>query len=535
MAASFSGVRVRRFTRRGAFHLIQVLLFCAVLVGDVSASAQHPEGVAIRGVVEDADGNPAAATVVRLQHAGAVTRTDAHGGFAFENVRPGRYVVYAEDGYLSASREVSTDDSAGRVVLILAARDANAKQMDFADSPNFKVAGITDWTAVGGHGSDASLRASETLARQAAMLKPAMPGPAAASARESELRAAAAASPGSFAANRELGRFCLQKRSYGEALVPLLTAFRIDPTNRSNEYDLALAYKETGDLKRSQEHVLHLLAEENAAEFHRLAGDLNEAMGDALSAEREYETAVHLEPSEANEFTWGTELLLHRAVWPAIEVFKRGVATHPKSMRMLSALGIALFSSAQYEEAAQYLCRATELAPQDPVPNMFLGEIVIVSPAPLGCAEQELAQFVQTQSGNAQAKYYYAMAILKRQETSPDTADVEKARSLLMEASRLDPKLAEADLQLGILSMNRKDYQQAISYFTKAVEADSRLGDAHYRMGVAYQRIGSAAQAQKEFEQHDAIVKAQAQTIDQQRARVKQFMVVLQGQSSAGK
>ena len=36
-------------------------------------------------------------------------------------------------------------------------------QIEFADDPNFAVAGVTDWTAVGGHGSDAVLRTSEDL------------------------------------------------------------------------------------------------------------------------------------------------------------------------------------------------------------------------------------------------------------------------------------------------------------------------------------------------------------------------------------
>ena len=44
--------------------------------------------------------------------------------------------------------------------------------MEFADKPNFTVAGVTDWTAVGGHGSDATLRTSEALARETTTLKP---------------------------------------------------------------------------------------------------------------------------------------------------------------------------------------------------------------------------------------------------------------------------------------------------------------------------------------------------------------------------
>lgn len=536
MAANFILVRSGFFPRAGIISLVQALLICALFAGVFCVRAQQLAAVAIRGVVTDPSGNPVPDVVVTLQQIGVVTRTDAHGGFSFTNVRSGKYSVRAEKADMRGSAEISTGDAASQITLILSANSARTEGMEFTDKPNFTVAGITDWTAVGGHGSDASLRTSETLAREAATLRPAgTAAPAHASDTENALRAAATASPKSFVANRELGKFCLHERRYGEAVLPLETAFHIDPTNSSNEYDLALAYKESGDLKRAYEHVHHLLTEENAAEFHRLAGDVDEAMGDALSAEREYETAVHLEPSEVNEFAWGTELLLHRAVWPATEVFRKGAASYPKSARMLSALGVALFASAQYEEAAQHLCEATALNPEDPAPYTFLGEIEIASPAPLGCAEEKLARFMQTQPGNAHAKYYYAMAILKRQGIPANTVDVENARSLLMKAVELDPMIGEAYLQLGIMSMDKRDYQQSIDFFTRAVEANPQLGDAHYRLGIVYQRVGSAVKAKQEFERHDAIEKAQAEAVERQRSKVKQFMVVLQGESAYSK
>jgi tetratricopeptide (TPR) repeat protein len=527
--------RLASFIRVGVISLLQALVICLPSAGCSAARAQQVKAVLIGGVVNEVNGNPVPDALISLQPSGLVTRTDAHGSFALVNVRPGKYTLRAEKADEYASKEISTDDEMAQIILMLAPNSARKESMEFADKPNFTVAGITDWTAVGGHGSDASLRTSETLARETTTLRPAGAVPAHTTDRESQLRAAAAASPGSFAANRELGRFCLQNKDYREAVVPLETAFRIDPANKSNEYDLAFAYKEAGDLKRSQEHTRHLLAKENTAEIHRLAGDLDEAMGDALSAEREYETAVHLDPSEVNEFTWGAELLVHRAVWPAIEVFRKGVAADPKSARMLSALGVALFASAQYEEAGQHLCRAAELDPQDPAPYMFLGEIEIASPAPLGCAEQKLARFTQAEPRNARAKYYYAMAILKRQGIPSNTADIEYARALLLKATELDPKLGEAYLQLGILSMDKKEYRQSIDLFKKAVGANPQLGDAHYRLGVAYQRTGLAVQAKQEFEQHDAIEKAQAEAVEQKRTKVKQFMVVLQGQSADAK
>lgn len=521
----------------------RVILLLVLLISTVLTSAsgtwsvaQQPELVSIRGVVNDANGNPAPDAVVRLQQAGAViamTRVDAHGGFAFFGVRPGNYLVRAEKADLYASATVSVGDEAPNITLVVVASAAGSEKMDFADRPNFTVAGITDWTAAGGHGSDASLRTSETLARAAATLRrDGTAAPAHTNDMESTLRTAAAASPQSFKANREFGKFCLQKGSYREAELPLETAYRIDPADHSNEYDLAFAYKESGDLKRAGEHVNHLLAKENTADVHRLAGDVDEAMGDALSAEREYETAVRLDPSELNEFTWGAELLLHRAVWPAIEVFRKGATAYPKSARLLSALGAALFASAQYEEAAQRLCEASDISPGDKEPYIFLGEIELAAPAPLVCAEQRLARFALAQPQSSRAQYYYAMAILKRQDAPAKSLDVERARSLLTTAVGVDPKYAEAYLQLGILSASKKDYAQAIDYFDSAIESNPQLADAHYRLGVVYQRTGEETKAKREFDKHREIEEAQAEAVEQQRHEVKQFIVVLQGQPS---
>lgn len=524
------------FLKTGVIGRFSALFIFAVLISVFSGwgIAQQPEAVTIRGVVNGANGNPVPNTVVRLEQAGmaiAETQTDARGTFEFVKVQPGVYSIRAEKADIHTSIKVSTEEAAEYITLILSSDAARVESMDFSDRPSFTVAGIMDWTAVGGHGSDASLRTSETLARETVTLKPdGASAPPRINDTESALREAATASPESFAANRELGKYSLQKKSYREAVPPLEIAYRIDPVNRSNEYDLAFAYKEVGDLKRAQEHIRHLLTAENTAEVHRLAGDIDEAMGDALSAEREYETAVHLDPSEANQFTWGAELLLHRAVWPAIEVFRKGAAAYPKSTRMLSALGVALFASAQYEEAAQRLCEASDMNPSDTAPYTFLGEIEIAAPSPLGCTEQKLSRFVELYPKMARAKYYYAMTILKRQGVPANTADVESARLLLTKAAEADPRYGEAYLQLGILSADKRDYRQAIDFFNKATEVNPQLGDAFYRLGVAYQRIGLAPKAQQEFERHDAIEKSQAEAVEQQRHKVKQFMVVLQDQ-----
>ena len=259
-----------------------------------------------------------------------------------------------------------------------------------ADQPTFTVAGIIDRTAGGGHGSDTSLRASESLARDAATLKPdasaATPDASAANMdakEEASLRADLARAPGGFDANHRLGEFCLRAGNYREAVRQLEAAFQIEPANGANEYDLALAQKAAGDYGAARVHAQNLLAHQNTAELHSLLGDLDEQTGDSLVAVREYELAVHLVPSEQNYFKWGAELLIHRAVDPAIEVFTRGSEAHPRSARMLAALGAALFAAGRYDEAAHRLCDASDLNPAESSPYVFLDKIDAIAPAPL--------------------------------------------------------------------------------------------------------------------------------------------------------
>jgi len=312
----------------------------------------------------------------------------------------------------------------------------------------------------------------------------------------------------------------------------LQAAFQLDPRNAEIEYDLALACKGTGDFSRAREHARRLLAIKESADLHRLAGELEEKLSDPLAAVHEFEQAVRMDPNEQNYFEWGSELLLHRAVWQAQEVFQEGAEAYPKSARMLTALGTALFSSALYDQAALRLCDASDLNPADPEPYEFLGKIEIASPDPLTCVEQKLARFVRDQPDSSLANYLYAMAIWKQQQQSPDPQALSKMEALLTKAVAIDAKCADAYLQLGILNSSRRSYREAIGFYAKAIEANPELAEAYYRLGVAYDRIGDAAAARQQFQLHDEIRKKQAAAVDRERREVKQFRVVNPGQAA---
>ncbi len=290
--------------------------------------------------------------------------------------------------------------------------------------------------------------------------------------------------------------------------------------------------KEAGDFSQAREDVRKILEHENNADLHRLLGELDEKLADPLDAVHQYQLAVHLDPSEENYFQWGSELLLHRAVWQAKEVFSEGAEAYPRSARMLTALGTALFASGLYDQAALRVCDASDLNPQDPAPYLFLGKIEKAAPTPLACVEPKLARFVREQPENALANYFYAIAVWKRHPPQENQGASQQAETLLKKAVTIDPNYGDAYLQLGILYFAQNNIRKAIACYTKAIEANSQLGEAHYRLGVAYDRIGESAKAKQEFALHEEIEKQQAAAVELQRREVKQFLVVLEGQTA---
>jgi len=495
----------------------------------------------IRGVVLDATGNAVGDASVRLtagESSGFVeSRTDSTGAFLFSGLAAGNYSLSARKSELhsdAASITVSAakDDQLVRLVLKQAPTALSA--MEFADKPNFTVAGVVDWTAVGGHGSDSSLRTSEDLARETLTLKPGASGERSndVGASENQLRKALASDPKGFQTNRQLGIFYLNAGRYRDSIAPLETAHAIDAANHENAFDLAYALKEVGDFSRSRLLIGELLAQRtNPADF-RLAGEVDEKLNDPLTAVRELEQAARLDPSEQNYFEWGSELLLHRAIWQAQEVFHKGTSAYPKSARMLTALGAALFAGAHYDEAATSLCEASDLNPADSEPYLFMGKVEVAAPNSLECIESRLARFALQQPENSQANYLYAMALWKRQSQAPDPQALQKVVSLLTKAVTIDAKCSDGYLQLGILRSSQRDFAGAIGFYAKAIESNPQLGEAHYRLGVAYDRIGESDRAKKEFQLHDEIEKQQAAAIEEQRREVKQFQVVSLGPSS---
>ena len=187
-----------------------------------------------------------------------------------------------------------------------------------------------------------------------------------------EFKKAAELDPKSYDTNHNLAEFYVQSKKLADAVPYLERAQQVEPNSYDNGYDLSLAYLLTGRLADARRQIEALLKQKDTAELHNLLGSVEENDGKFVQAANEYELAAHAEPSESNLFDWGSELLIHRTLGPAIEVFEDAVKRYPASQRLAVGLGMALYAHGNYDDAVKSLLRAADLNPSDPSCYLFL-------------------------------------------------------------------------------------------------------------------------------------------------------------------
>ncbi len=334
--------------------------------------------------------------------------------------------------------------------------------------------------------------------------------------------------PGSYGANHNLGEFYVQTGRLAQAIPYLQHAQGINPGDYNNGYDLALAYEQTGNLDQARVQLEQLIKIHDTAELHDLLGEVAEKSRNYLLSVAQYEQAARKDPSESNIFDWGVELLLHQAFEPALAVFKAGIERYPRSPRLETSLGIALYGLGRFDESASALCRASDLDPSDPLPLVFLGKNYDnFSTSALEEIRSRMQRSVSSGLPSAAIRYFYAMGLWKLLQEQPGTATHAEIESLLKSAIALDPVYADAYLQLGIVYTTQRRHGEAIDQYQRALKIDPGNAAAHYRLGQALARAGDNTGAQKEFSEFERLRKQQVSDDQKQDASIQQFVYTM--------
>lgn len=435
----------------------------------------------VEGTVRDSQSRPIAGVTMYLDNSESnltlTSTTDVQGRFRFESLAGGSYILHARgENYQESSEGPFTlhEHETKSIAIILAKTQSPApakvssSDIAFSDEPTFAVAGVTDTTALGGHGSGPIVRSSNALSKETASLARGGPGKA-----------------GTIA----------------------LDAVHGGPSR--------------------EDEIRASLAREDNAELRAQLAEIEESEGRPLEAVKDFQRAAELQPSEPHLFAWGAELLLHHAPEPAIEVFTKGRHRFPQSSRMLLGLGAARYAQGSKEQAEQILVQACDLHPADPTPYLFLGLLQANEKIePPGWAER-MKRFVHLHQENAMAHYLYAVALTKQDRVHENFDAIE---SELKTAIGIDPHLGDAYLQLGVLRAEREDYPGAIAALQKAVENTVLPDEAHYRLAQVYRRMGEGEKARKEIEQFKLISEQKSKEAERERHEIPQFVYTLRSQ-----
>ena len=342
-------------------------------------------------------------------------------------------------------------------------------------------------------------------------------------AAEKEFRRASELEPQNPELNHNLGELYAAQGKYKEAAQYLMKSQAVQPTY-NNGFDLALAESKAGMLDAAESEIRLLLQDRQTADLHELLGNVLEDKHDYLAAGNELQRAALIDPSEGNTFAWAAELLRHRTLEPAVQVFAKGAAQYPRSWRMLAGLGVAQYLLGHNEEAVTAFCAAIDLAPQDPRPYFYLSRVHGIPESQQAAVAQRFEQYLTRAPKDAKAHYYYAMNLWGSDTEHADTARLGRVKGLLQQAIALDPKFADAHLQLGILNSGAGNDQAALTQFRRAVQLDPSLDIAHFRLGRMLIQMGQTERGQQELDRWKQLRASEQAEAERRQKELLQFL-----------
>src|SRR6266576_3462622 len=291
----------------------RALLVVSAFLFSLSGLGQEPgPPTSLQGVVRDAAGKAVAEASILMRKKDStdsfLVHTDTQGNYSFTLLPGGVYSLQAtKDGY--AAVEVSAVFLRPRESKIidltlapLVSQGSATAAPQFFDQPQFTVAGVTDTTNLGGHGSDTVARTRNLLAKDTVSLAKTAVKPPADEEREKSLRELTKRQPDDFGVNHQLGQLLIADGRASEAIPFLERAAANDPANYENAYDLALANAQAGNYGVARDEATKLLVTHDRADLHHLLGDVDEKLGDSLEAVRHYQRAAEFDPSESHLF-----------------------------------------------------------------------------------------------------------------------------------------------------------------------------------------------------------------------------------------
>jgi cellulose synthase operon protein C len=154
-------------------------------------------------------------------------------------------------------------------------------------------------------------------------------------------------------------------------------------------------------------------------------------------------------------------------------------------------VGLALVSADQFEgKAAAYLGKAIEIDPKQAAPHELLADLALENDErDLAAAEADKAMALSPDALDAMA----IRAAIELLADRPADTWFDKIRAI-------DPGFGEAYERVARQLELHYRYEDAVTYYRKAIEADPRLWSAHSALGIDLMRLGEEDEPRRELE-----------------------------------
>jgi tetratricopeptide (TPR) repeat protein len=238
--------------------------------------------------------------------------------------------------------------------------------------------------------------------------------------------------------------------------------------------------------------------------------------GESPEAKKQFDLLLHLEsatyshdPSHALAHLGLARLALERNDWKETLAHLEKAKASPYSRKAAHALLASYYQMKGDAVSAENELRIVAQLPGDlAAPDPFNGELIklrVDKRSRFKKATQLLAEKRLTEAAEALQKLVeefpdmdMAWRILGR--TQLQMGDLPGAEYSLKTALRLHPDSVEGQYYLGLLSLTRKKYEVAKSYFQRAIELKPDYALAHYQLARCFSEQGERAHAIQELQ-----------------------------------
>jgi tetratricopeptide (TPR) repeat protein len=217
--------------------------------------------------------------------------------------------------------------------------------------------------------------------------------------------------------------------------------------------------------------------------------------GDATSALASLAKARDLAPNSEDVLAASAQLALSaRFPMPAVLTLQSLTRICPAVAQYRYLLGVGLMAIGDMAAADEALKEANRLEPEQPLTLLALG-LVLNNRKLYADAKATLARSIELQPDNTEA-------IAALAEAEAGAGDLDAATIHARRALERAPANATANLVMGLILMDQKNYTGARDALLKAIAADPDAAKVIYQLSLALARLGDEAGARKYVEMY---------------------------------